>query len=169
MVGTDRSSIKIISALFNINKANYKFHIIGIIDNELYDLGDNAHGYNTIGTINNYKIKSKDVFINFCDNPLKREEYFEDLRKKEAVFATIKLNNVSVGSNVKFEEAYYLGSNSVIGFNTVLGKFVKIGNNTIIGCNCVIGNFVTIGDNCIIKDDTVIEDYKIIESGSVWR
>lgn len=169
VVGTDRSSIKIISALFNINKANYKFHIIGIIDNELYDLGDNAHGYNTIGTINNYKIKSKDVFINFCDNPLKREEYFEDLRKKEAVFATIKLNNVSVGSNVKFEEAYYLGSNSVIGFNTVLGKFVKIGNNTIIGCNCVIGNFVTIGDNCIIKDDTVIEDYKIIESGSVWR
>lgn len=168
VVGTDRSSIKLISALFNINKANYKFHIIGIVDNEMYDIGNNAHGYNTIGTINNYKIKSQDYFINFCDSPLKREKYFRYLKKRGALFATIKLNNIAIGSNVKFDEAYYLGNNSVIGFNTILGKFVKIGNNTVIGCHCVIGNFVTIGDNCIIKDNVIIEDYKIIESGSVW-
>lgn len=169
IVGTDISTIKILSLLFNSNKQVYRFHIIGIIDEKLHDIGNIAHGYNMIGSIKNYNIAVNDRFVVFCDDPKNRHNYYINLKTKGAIFASIKLNNVTIGSNFTYEEAYYIGNNSIIGFNCSFGKLVKIGNNTIVGSNCIFGDFSTIGDNCIIPDNTIIKEYTEIESGVIWR
>lgn len=168
-VGTDDSVIKILNYIFNVNKNNYKWNIIGIIDYKMKDLQNIAFGYNMIGTIKNYKSDENTKYIIACDEGKKREKYLLALKKEEKKIGSIQGENSYIGSNFKYEIGFFLGYNSVINFNCKAGKLIKIGNNCIIGSNCIFGDFVTIGDNCIIEDNTSISDYSNISSGEIVK
>lgn len=162
-VGTDDSIIKILSILFYENRKSLKYKIVGFIDEKMTDLGDIAHGYNTVGTIDNYENKENDRFIIFCDDTFKRETYYRKILEKKGVLYNIILDNVCIGSNFKYEDSIYIGRNSIIGYNCSFGKCVKVGNNVVIGSNCKIGDFVNIGDNCVIKSNSVVDDFVSID------
>jgi acetyltransferase-like isoleucine patch superfamily enzyme len=77
--------------------------------------------------------------------------------------------------DVFFPEKIYIGSNSIIGYNTTilaheylvheyrLGE-VRIGSNVMVGANCTILPGVTIGDYSVIGAGTVV--HKDVEAGS---
>jgi acetyltransferase-like isoleucine patch superfamily enzyme len=77
--------------------------------------------------------------------------------------------------DVFFPEKIYIGSNSIIGYNSTilaheylvheyrLGE-VRIGSNVMVGANCTILPGVTIGDNAVIGAGTVV--HKDVSAGS---
>jgi len=76
--------------------------------------------------------------------------------------------------DVFFPEKIYVGSNSIIGYNTTiltheyliaeyrLGQ-VHIGSNVMIGANCTILPGITIGDHAVVAAGTVV--HKNVETG----
>ena len=77
--------------------------------------------------------------------------------------------------DVFFPEKIYVGSNSIIGYNTTilaheyliaeyrLGE-VHIGSHVMIGANCTILPGITIGDHAVVAAGTVV--HKNVEAGS---
>jgi acetyltransferase-like isoleucine patch superfamily enzyme len=77
--------------------------------------------------------------------------------------------------DVFFPEKIYIGSNSIIGYNTTilaheyliheyrLGE-VHIGSNVMVGANCTILPGVTIGDHAVVGAGSVV--HKNVEAGS---
>lgn len=163
-VGTDNSVIKILNYILEVNKNNYKWNIMGLIDYEMKDLKNIAFGCNMIGTIKNFRSNEKTRYIIVNDNGKVREKYLLALKKEKEKIGSMRGENSYVGCNFEYEIGFFLGNNSIISFNCKAGKLIKIGNNCIIGSNCVFGDFVTIEDNCIIEDNTIINDYSIISS-----
>lgn len=162
VVGHDDSCIKVIQNLLHDNNIRYRWNIMGIISSNMVDLKNKAYGINTVATINNCKDYSNVKCINFTDDPKLREAYYQSISKHGGLFESLVQHNASIGSNFEFEEAFFLGVNSIIGHSCKFGKFVKIGHNVVIGCNCVFGSFVTIGDNKTIEDGTILSDYSIV-------
>lgn len=136
---------------------------MGILSDEMEDIGNKAYGVNTVSTIRNCHDYSTVYCINFIDDSKRREGYYNAIKSLGGSFSSVCLFNSSVPSDISYEEAFYLGTNSIIGHSCRFGKFVKIGHNTIIGCNCIIGNYVTIGDNLVIPNGTIIKDYSTLQ------
>lgn len=162
IVGYDSSCVKIIQCLLHDNEINYKWNLMGIISENMIDLQDNAYGINTVATIENCQDYDSVSCINFCDDPVMRKRYFTAISKHKGQFESVILHNANIGAGFCYEEAFFLGTNSIISHNCKLGKFVKIGHNVIIGCNCRIGDYVTIGDNVVVGDNSVISDYAVV-------
>lgn len=163
IVGHDDSCIKIIQNIKHENNIKYRWNIMGIISDEMIDLEDKAYGINTVSTIFNCKDYNSIKCINFIDKPELREYYYNIIHSNGGNFENLVQHNTSIGYDFVYQEAFFLGSNSIIGHSCKFGKFVKVGHNVVVGCNCVFGDYVTIGDNQVITDGTTIADYTVLK------
>lgn len=67
----------------------------------------------------------------------------------------IKANKDILSKNVVECGGNYIGKNVKIDKSAIIKEPVYIGNDTIVGANCVIGPFVSVGKNSILENSTV--------------
>lgn len=92
---------------------------------------------------------------------VKDERYYKKVGDGVADWGSNVLAEVSVG------DACLLGTNAVIGHDTVIGDGTQIGSNAFVGGNCIIGKGVLIGPGAVIRHNIKIGDNTSIGMGSI--
>lgn len=169
-VGEDDSVKCLIEKMHNENiQVHYQWNILGMIDWEMIDVREMIAGYNTISTLREVKRKGLDneKLAIFCDDPVKRENYFTYLEPKEEDLCSIRLYGSYIAPDIRWkrEECICIGRGSQMNNHCEVGRLLKVGDQSYVGCNCKIGDYVTIGDHVFIGENTVIGDGAVIRNG----
>lgn len=115
-----------------------------------------------LGNIDNYEIKSDDVFIIAIGNVLHRKNIFTILKNKGAHFYTYKHSTAIVSSSAVLGEGSIvcpytiINARSIIENNVSLNVHVSIGHGATVGAHSVVSPYAALNGNASIGEQTFI-------------
>ena len=101
------------------------------------------------------------------ENGIEMYSNVEDARYYKAMGEGIVDWGCDTLADVTVGDACLLGTNAVIGHDTIIGEGTHIGCNAFIGGNCVIGKGVLIGPGAVVRHNVKIGDNSSVGMGSI--
>jgi len=184
--GTGGNCIDILDSIFEINKLNKQFEILGFLDDNKEKDKLLINGFPVLGNLDKAKeyvnydsiffingIGSSRTFYN-RENIIERlnfdnSKYISIIHPKSfiSMFASIGFGvnvfaNVTIGSNVVIGNHVNILPNSIISHDSKIGDFSIITGGVCISGNVNIGKSCYIGTNSSIKEGVSVSDYCLI-------
>ena len=137
---------------------NEDFVVKGFLDDKL-DALDGFSNYPAIlGSVEDYEIKSDDVFICALGSTKWKKHYVEIILSKGGVFINLIDKTVVFNENVVLGKGCILCEHVIISNDIVINDFVTIHPFTNFGHDVSIGSYTNIGAHCFVGGYTIIED-----------
>jgi sugar O-acyltransferase (sialic acid O-acetyltransferase NeuD family) len=183
IVGAGGFGREILYLIKDINKINPTWNIKGFIDDNASALNNIKCDYKIIGSINEYEPDRADFFAIGIANPKTKEKIINNLKSKDAKFATLISPYAYISGYVELGEGCIIFPMSTIGDCAKIGNFVHvagsmIGQDSIIGdystttgysniVSATLGKRVFVGSHAVILNERKIGDDAFICAGSI--
>ena len=142
------------------------FTVKGFIDDNL-DALDKFQNYPpVIGTIQDYVPQTGDVFISSIGGAVRRS-CIEKILSRGGEFMNVIHKTARILTNAKLGVGNYVGADTVIGNDAVVGDYNMIQSYTVIGHDARIGSWNRIDTHVTCVGGVVIEDEVNIHSSAV--
>ena len=142
------------------------FTVKGFIDDNL-DALDRFQNYPpVIGTIRDYVPQTGDVFISSIGGTVRRS-CIEKILSRGGEFMNVIHKTARILTNAKLGVGNYVGADTVIGNDAVVGDYNMIQSYTVIGHDARIGSWNRIDTHVTCVGGVVIEDEVNIHSSAV--
>lgn len=102
-------------------------------------------------------------------DPNSRADIISRLPEETKYFTFIHPSVTVMDDNIKIGEGSFIGANSILTTNILIGKHALLNRGTHIGHDCVIGDYFSSMPNSVIGGDVYIEDKVYIGSSSSIR
>lgn len=154
-----------------------EFLVKGFLDSNLKALNDMPNYPPVLGTIENYKVLSDDIFICAIGDVELRKKTVSEVLQKGGVFTNLIHNSVYLGDNVNLGVGIFIAYDVVISNDTTIEDYVLINSRALIGHDCHIGQFssigvysfvgggVSIGSGCSIHSKSSVKNNLYISDG----
>jgi len=124
---------------------NQEFIVKGYLDSNLNALKDLPNYPPILDTLENYKVKSDDVFICAIGNLDRRKKTISEILSKGGEFINLIHTSVHLGDNVNLGTGIFIAYDVVISNDTTIDNYVLINSRALVGHDCHIGMFSSIG------------------------
>ena len=142
------------------------FAVKGFIDDNLNALDKFENYPPVIGTIQDYVPQTGDVFISSIGGSVRRS-CIEKILSRGGEFLNVIHKTARILTNAKLGVGNYVGADTVIGNDAVVGDYNMIQSYTVIGHDARIGSWNRIDTHVTCVGGVVIEDEVNIHSSAV--
>jgi sugar O-acyltransferase (sialic acid O-acetyltransferase NeuD family) len=184
IVGASGCGREVLQIVKDINDAEYKWDVLGFIDDNLNALDGYECDYEVIGKIQDWQPTEEECFVMAIAEPHIKEIIAEKLEEKGAKFVSVIHPTAFIGSFNHIGRGIVVYPFAKITVNTNIGDFVtllgsNIGHDAVVGDYCtisgmsaisgcvVLGKRVFIGGHVVIAPGKKIGDDAYVGNGSV--
>lgn len=146
------STPTIIRIIDDINLVQKQIEIVGFVDNNYKELGNNFFGYNILGNfeeVTNYKKDDIYLINTIASSTSLRKKVTDHFIKLNYKFTNI----IHPSVNLKHVE---IGIGNLIYENALIHPFVKIGNYCVISSNSGVAHETSLGDHVFVGPSSYI-------------
>lgn len=181
--GYGREILYLTKTILKYSEEYKGYSIAGFINDKLDALDNVDCDYKILGTIQDWKVSSDEVFVMALSSPSGKEKLAKLLKSKGAKFLTLIHPQAFISEKVVFGEGCIVTYRSSVGACTVIGDFVNlagcmVGQDAVIGdystitgfanvTSAKIGKRVFIGSHSVILNNLKIGDDAFICAGSI--
>lgn len=155
------------------------YNIKGFLDDNPNAMKDFPNYPPVLGTVDNYKIETDDVFFNAIGDVQSKKKCIQKILNRGGDFLTLIHPTAQVSPETKVGKGCMIGSYVGIGVETTIGDFCLIQSKAIIGhdvhiadfaridCNVVVIAGVNVGNDVCIHTSSVINHGVSIGDGAI--
>jgi len=168
LVGAGGLGREVLFQLWEINKVDEKYNILGFVDDDENLIGTNINGIPVIGRISDLIDFSEDLCVAVCiANPAVRRYVVNLLSKNTNIrFPSIIAPDLRCSDYVRFGKGCIISFSNIITIDIKIMDFVLISNACTIGHDSVIHEFATIYNAVNISGNVKIGSCTEIGTGT---
>lgn len=156
IVGASGFGRELLSLIQEVNKQQQTWNVLGFIDDNLNALDGFDLQFKVLGTIQDWRPSSNEMYALAIASPKVKEEIVTLLKCRGADFATILAPTVTVGDRTKIGEGVISFGDTGISVDVTIGNYVFLNALDGIGHDVVIGDYCTFGPKVCISGGTRI-------------
>lgn len=149
----------------DINKVEYKWNIVGFVDDNEDIQGKDINGYTVVGNIEWLKSQELNV-INAIGDPIVKKKVMEKLINSNNQYPVLIHPSVICSNKLNIGEGSIICAGSILTVNIEIGKHVIINLDCTIGHDAVIGDYSTILPSVNVSGFVKIGDCVNVGTGS---
>lgn len=143
------------------------FLIKGFIDDDLTRLDNYNYLPIILNTIDEYKIKDDDVFINSIGNVIQKKIISQKIIDKGGKFINIIHKSSIVFTDLNDREGIFIGPNVTISSNCRIGNHVLIQTGAIVGHDSYVGDWTRLDSYVVVVGGVIIKNEVIVHTSAV--
>lgn len=164
--GTGGFSREVFQLIFDINKREKTYNLLGFIDDNLEKLNKSIYNYLVLGNIEWFDTNKDVMAVIAVGNTVAKRKIAINLESRGIKSPTIIHPSAIIGRNVKFGQGTIICASNVITVDIKFGQHVILNLDCTIGHDAVIQDFVTISPGSHISGNVQIGEGVDIGTGS---